>query len=578
MNHPINRLLAKLTRKKTKPGCVDEHISSQVDEPIIEIHIILDKLVESKEIIQKYKAVCEIFGTRVRITNTGEVNNKCLSYVYAPSGMGIDENQFFQAVFCLLHHKYDFLIVSNTLDDYPVCGVDRVDDLLIMTRECFNKKEGYEYFPEGYTGRILRVPGYRKTTKLINLDNIFQKYYLSDKYILKSQDSKQVLVRELEWTCNALSSKPFVFVMPIFMAVGGVERNTIEMMRALKDDYTFCVITMERHSKEQGTLHNQLEGLCEFILDLREITEFQYYLSTLSELKQMYLPKVIWLCNNSPWFEENSSAIRQIFWDVNIVAQDVYDTKYGWIEYYNRPGIKSFNQFIAINEKIKDTFINKYRIDEEKIEVIYSGVDDKAIRKVLSTNYNKDELYSKYGLNSEKKHLALIGRMTEQKDPLRYLRMINNVYMNHREYEFVIVGDGVLGQQVDEFIRNNKLEEVVIRIPYVQSTPELFMVLDGLAITSVYEGLAIVSIEAMSIGIPIISTDTGDMKLFLEKTGGGLIIPESDDDEIAFETWNDKYEEYKENASNHSGEILDFFSANYISEQYKKLFERRVQL
>ena len=52
-------------------------------------------------------------------------------------------------------------------------------------------------------------------------------------------------------------SKPVVFVFPIFLAVGGVERNTIEIMRQLNDRFDFVVVTMERLRPEQGSLAAQ---------------------------------------------------------------------------------------------------------------------------------------------------------------------------------------------------------------------------------------------------------------------------------------------------------------------------------
>src|SRR5690606_32234936 len=52
--------------------------------------------------------------------------------------------------------------------------------------------------------------------------------------------------------------KPVILVLPMKVAVGGVERNTVEIMRALRDRYDFVYVTMEKIFEEQGSLASQV--------------------------------------------------------------------------------------------------------------------------------------------------------------------------------------------------------------------------------------------------------------------------------------------------------------------------------
>ena len=45
--------------------------------------------------------------------------------------------------------------------------------------------------------------------------------------------------------------------------------------------------------------------------------------------------------------------------DIPIVDQEVYDTKEGWIQHITSKGVKDFDQYIAINQRIKEIFIIK---------------------------------------------------------------------------------------------------------------------------------------------------------------------------------------------------------------------------
>ena len=336
---------------------------------------------------------------------------------------------------------------------------------------------------------------------------------------------------------------------------------------------------MERHSKLQGTLHYQLADICDFIFDMREITEQDNFLYVLYELNKIFHPAVFWLCNNSPWLEGHLKQVREIFSDTAIIAQDVYDTKLGWIEYYKNPENKLFDRYIAITELIKKVFIKEYFIPEDKIDVIYSVVNGERIQKEIDINDEREVILREYGLNPSLRYFSTVGRLTEQKNPIRYLKLIQEFIKHNSENDisFVLVGDGNLAPEVDLYIHDNKLEKKVIRIPYISNTPRFIGALDGLIITSDYEGLPIVSIEAMSMGTPIFSTDSGDTRRFVEKNGCGLIIDGKKSDFDNFQSFLNHYDEYKNNAKKCSADMLKFFSVETISKLYEKSFAKAME-
>ena len=537
--------LKNLRLKKEKSDAVANRIQLKVET-------------DDNALLQHYVETCSVLGNCVEIVSefTG---TSARQYQYSPKSNPLDANQILEAVFTLLSRPLDYVIVSNTLDNYPVIGGDCLEDTIIYAPDTCQSLSALKNGRRSFCGKMLRLPGYHNTERNYSILEEFANVQLLLESYLVTGHKTCPPYHSFSGYVPRQKEKPMVFVLPIFMAVGGVERNTIEIMRALQSQYEFCVITMERHTKEQGSLNHQLNGLC---VD---------YFDALTQLKAIYQPDVIWLCNNSPWLEQNMLKFREIFQEQRIVAQDVYDTQYGWIEYYHTEGIHSLDRYIAVNEKIKQVFIERYGLKENVIHVVYSAIDDSRIRSVMNQTWDRNQLCEKCGLHADKQHIALIGRMTEQKNPMRYLKMIQEVYQMYPEFEFLLVGDGVLSDQLDEYISVNHLQ-CVKRIKFVESTPELFQILDGLVLTSVYEGLAIVSIEAMCIGVPILSTDTGDLKLFLDKTGGGLIIDESKSDKENFEDWYHNWNQYLQNARSHSKEILDFFSAVNIAKQYDQLF------
>ena len=136
-------------------------------------------------------------------------------------------------------------------------------------------------------------------------------------------------VLDLEDRCHRPEfGKPVVFVLPVFLAVGGVERNTIEIMRRLQADYDFVVVNMVGLTEAQGSLHHRVTDLAIGVFDLSELAPLDLYLTLLADLKAAYRPALVWICNGFPWQCDHAQDIRGIFRDVPIVDQEVYDTKF----------------------------------------------------------------------------------------------------------------------------------------------------------------------------------------------------------------------------------------------------------
>lgn len=573
----IYRKLAKLRRKMIE----SRKQITQVDAWNFEYSLLQPRRIQlciggnaddKAEYIDQYKEKLALFGDDIIVLDINDRKEGYINYCYLPVEEYLHPLQMSQVVYTLLNFNYDYIIVSNGLSDYPELSAKSLADAMIYLSVLGDDIQKINL--RAAKGRIMRLPVSKDNKNKLNLSETFSNIKIKNETkLINSGDIELQLNKRIY---QYQKKKPLIFVFPIFMAVGGVERNTIEMMRELQKDYSFCVFTMERHNQLQGSLHYQLLDLCDYIFDLREISEFDHYLPLLNDFNDMFHPDMIWLCNNSPWFEANSLVLRKIFDQIPIIVQDAYDTNVGWIEYYNTPGVQSFDRYIAINQKIRDVFISKYNIASNKIDVIYSAIDGTKVKDQKTANTRKEILEKKYQLQSGKKHFAYIGRLTEQKNPIRYLKLIKSCISTYPDAEFVMVGDGILKPEVDQYILDNNLENAVIRIPYVDNTPELISVLDGLILTSDYEGLAIVSIEAMSIGVPIFSTNTGDLELFLKKTNGGHIVDESISDSKNWDIFYSNLDDYKESAKKASDEILSFFSASTIGKQYRDVFTRAI--
>lgn len=124
-----------------------------------------------------------------------------------------------------------------------------------------------------------------------------------------------------------------------------------------------------------------------------------------------------------------------------------------------------------------------------------------------------------------------VGRLSYEKDPMRVARIANQVLQRNNNLTFGIVGDGPMKTDMqDYFLSTGAMKQVFftgkLEYPYntIQSSKCLLL-------ASIFEGLPLVALEAMCLGVPIVSTPVDGLdSLILNNVSGFL---RSSDDDLA---------------------------------------------
>ncbi|MEI7596459.1 MAG: glycosyltransferase [Bacteroidota bacterium] len=502
-------------------------------------------------------------------------------FLYAPEkDFTLQETNMMQILlFLQIQSDIDIILLSLGLEDLPNIGIStNINNNLIFRNSIKQNK-----YNNNSIGKVIRLIS-EKSCDTSSLNSLFDNinfeidnlgYFFKNS--LPSFHKKSIYIEKQN--CYK-KTKKIVFVFPIYIAVGGVEKNTIEIIKELSNEFDFVIITFERLSKAQGSLHNQYLESSLGVYDLTEMSRHEDISNYLEALRDIYNPDLVWICNGSPWLVENTLEIRQLFNQSAIIDQQAYDTKEGWVQLYKSKncGLISFDRFIAINSKIQEVFIESSGIDRADIDLIYSVISiEKREKAIVQDN---SELRKKFNLDEHQKYFVFIGRLNEQKSPFDLLMLIKLIISKYNnEYKFILVGSGELSNQIDEFIFKNSLNQHIIRIPYVENTFEISKISEGILFTSLYEGLSIALLEALSVGTPGISTDVGDTKLIFEKFKNGIVFSTIGNIEEYFEKFIDFINNisiYKNNAEATKEEVAKMFCTSTVASQYSECFNKAI--
>ncbi len=513
-----------------------------------------------------------------------------VDYLYAPDSWAqrLSDDHFRNVLLSLHHLQHDFLIVSASLSLSPLIEVSSLKNNTV-----FSKELGLDFLEavssQPATGKVPRLLPHEHPVTEVNVEHVFKDrrvLWLPDTSWISLNGAGPAMPRPTtvsEVTPSFIPKftkhKPLVFVWPIFMAVGGAERNAIEAMRHLKDRYHIVVITMERPYENQGSLHHQLKDIATAMYDLGELASWDSYLGMLKDLKAVYAPDAIWACNGSPWFCDNAANLRQLFDDIPIIDQEVYDTDRGWILRYHEAGIQSFDRFIAINQRIYDAFINRLKMDPARIDLIYHAIDASRFDPANYDTKDRNTIFQKFELPEDRPLFLFVGRLYFQKRPLDFLALALRRLQLSDKALFVVVGDGEMADEVKRYVAEHQITNLRL-IPFVENMAELFSIASGMIMTSEWEGLPVVFLEALSMGVPVLSTDVGDIKLIVQQYEAGLITPEIGNIEVleeSYEEWIKDLPRYQAKAQANSSTVRKRFSGESVAQQYADSWDRAMR-
>ncbi len=311
-----------------------------------------------------------------------------------------------------------------------------------------------------------------------------------------------------------MKSKIILFMPHI--DIGGVEKNFFLISNYLaKHNNNVIVITISKKSKKflskniklitlnsnfWGQMGKKIKFLLALYLLTREILKnknsivvsFQanFYCGILSKLLGFNL---IIRSNTSPYG-----------WSNNIIKKKLY-----------KLSLKAANNVIVNSNEFKRLIKKKFKINAE---CIYNPLNKKEIINLSKKKINFSFFDKKY-LN-----IINIGRLEDQKDQITLLKAIEFI-KDKIKIKLLIIGNGSMQKELMEYIKKKNLSHNIKILNNITNPFPYLAKSDLFILSSIYEGLPNVILEALTLNKFVISTDcsTGPSEILLNGKGGILV-------------------------------------------------------
>ncbi|WJJ97011.1 glycogen synthase [Algibacter luteus] len=208
-----------------------------------------------------------------------------------------------------------------------------------------------------------------------------------------------------------------------------------------------------------------------------------------------------------------------------------YDAS-SWVE---KTAIEMADALIAVSEETKEDVIKHFNVDENKVKVIYNGIN---LQQYVQTS--ESSTLDEYKVDKNKPYVLFVGRITRQKG---IIHLVNAIKYIDPDTQIVLCAGAPdtpeIGKEMESAVnevkksRNNVIwiDKMVTKEEIIQ----LYSHADVFCCPSIYEPFGIINIEAMACNTAVVASAVGGIKEVVVHGETGLLIPLEQQKEAPFE-------------------------------------------
>ena len=180
------------------------------------------------------------------------------------------------------------------------------------------------------------------------------------------------------------------------------------------------------------------------------------------------------------------------------------------------------DKFIVVSYHDRQKGLDNLIGNEDKYRLIRYGIDYEEFNK-------KDgSIRQELGIGASDLLVGMTSCFKPQKSPQDFIRLAYLVNKSVPKVKFILIGDGVLRKKIKRLISKFNLTERVTLTGWRKDISRILSGIDVFVLTSLWEGLPIVILEAMAASLPVIATYTGGIGEVIVEDKSGFLVPPGD--------------------------------------------------
>ncbi|MFC4210480.1 glycosyltransferase family 4 protein [Pedobacter lithocola] len=310
--------------------------------------------------------------------------------------------------------------------------------------------------------------------------------------------------------------------------VGGGETHVLDLVNSLdKAKYESVILSFT-----EGPMVEKLkqDGFKTYVVSTEKPFNFRVW----KQVRQIISAENIDLIH-----AHGTRANSNTFYSAKLLKIPLVYTVHGWSFHPDQSKmvkfIRSMSERFLVSVANKTICVSKSNLIEGKTKfpmtnatVIANGIN----RFKFNPDKEFKNIRLEFGIDESFILVGYIARITNQKSPLTFLRAIA-MLPEKENIRFLIVGDGDLKTQMLSLSKDLNLDKYITFVDFRNDIPDILNAIDVFCLPSLWEGLPIALLEAMSMRKAIIASKIDGITDLIDDGLNGLLVKAADIDSLS---------------------------------------------
>ena len=233
---------------------------------------------------------------------------------------------------------------------------------------------------------------------------------------------------------------------------------------------------------------------------------------------------------------------------------------------YDKKICREATDLVTVSNYTKNRILSNSYINKE-IKVIYNGLPE-------SNSLTENQKENKICLNAGHRNILMLGNFQQNKGQLKFIEAANIIKLRNPNVYFTFIGnvyDQEYFMKCCEQLKKYNLQNSSTILHGINNASEYMNLFDAVAVPSMYdESFGLISVEAMSKGVPVVAFACGGIPEVLVDGRDGYIVSVGDYKGMA----DRLLEKRKKMGQNGRDDYIQKFSVNAMKENYYEIIEK----
>ena len=180
--------------------------------------------------------------------------------------------------------------------------------------------------------------------------------------------------------------------------------------------------------------------------------------------------------------------------------------------------------YLANSESVKNFYAENIGVNPEIITVIPNGVDVDFYAKIKRDENLRESL----GIEKEDLAIICVANLHINKGHKYLLEAFENIYKENKNIKLLLVGNGDEKENLLKQIENYESKNNILFLGKRTDVPQLLKISDIFVLPTLFEGMSNAILEAMAIGMPVVTTGILENRELIKDEKVGILIPTRD--------------------------------------------------